>query len=180
MAFSEESVTNIILINRQAELVEMNLEGEIIKRYLAIPDYFSSGKSHSRNLRESLNAIKDYGQIEPNYFLPFESSLPDECLQSTIAISNTTETEENIAKQHLDQFISEDIGEEFSTKYIKLYSKSTIGLTENLENLFTNINNQEINRISVDSGIQEKMYFQKQHYEVTKRFPRDDNWYHQT
>ena len=47
---NKELITEIILINRQAELVEMDQDGEIVRRHIAIPDYFTSGKSHRRNL----------------------------------------------------------------------------------------------------------------------------------
>lgn len=82
-----EIITTIILINRQAELVDVNTEGEVLKRHLAVPDYFSSGRSHNRSLRKSLSLLKSYGQHEtidasPNYMLPNSSKLPGKCLQS--------------------------------------------------------------------------------------------------
>jgi len=79
----EEIITAIILINSQAELVDMDQEGEILRRHLAIPDYFSSGRSHKNSLRRSLNQIKDYGFIE-DYSIPGSSDLPAICLQSSM------------------------------------------------------------------------------------------------
>lgn len=92
-------ITEIILINRQAELVEMDLDGEILKRHLAIPDYFTSGKSHKRSLRESLRQIRDYGQLEESFMLPGSSSLPGECLQSYMLSLLSTEKHEYVAVQ---------------------------------------------------------------------------------
>lgn len=79
-----EIITTIILINRQAELVDVNSDGEVLKRHLAVPDYFSSGRSHNRSLKKSLSLLKTYGAVEetPNHFLPNSSKLPGSCLQS--------------------------------------------------------------------------------------------------
>ena len=77
----KDVITAIILINRQAELVDMDEEGEILKRHVAIPDYFTSGRSHQSSLRQSLRRIKDYGNVE-SFILPGSSKLPAVCLQS--------------------------------------------------------------------------------------------------
>ena len=77
-----EVITTIILINRQAELVDVSSDGEILKRHVAVPDYFTSGRSHSNSLKRSLNLIKDYGSID--YMLPESSSLCSQTLQSYI------------------------------------------------------------------------------------------------
>lgn len=74
-----EVITTIILINRQAELVDVDTEGEILKRHVAIPDYFSSGRSHKSSLKKSLSLIKDYGSVD--YTLPGSSDLSQEVLQ---------------------------------------------------------------------------------------------------
>ncbi len=102
-----EIITAIILINRQAELVDMDDEGEIIHRHVAIPDYFSSGRSHQSSLRKSLSLIKDYGSIEKNFFLPGGSKLPAVCLQSYMLSFKNERIEEQIlysktVKQEID------------------------------------------------------------------------------
>ena len=74
-----EVITTIILINRQAELVDVDTEGESLKRHVAIPDYFSSGRSHKSSLKKSLNLIKDYGSVD--YTLPGSSDLSQDALQ---------------------------------------------------------------------------------------------------
>ena len=78
----EDVITTIILINREAELVDLNEDGEILKRHVSIPDYFSSGRSHNSSLRKSLNSLKDYGSV--NYHIPGSSSLPAEDLQQSM------------------------------------------------------------------------------------------------
>jgi hypothetical protein len=79
-----ELITTIILIDRQAELVDVDLEGVVVRRHTAIPDYWSSGRSHKSSLRKALGVIKDYGLIEEDKsnFLPGSSHLPALCLQS--------------------------------------------------------------------------------------------------
>jgi len=76
-----EVIQTIILINREAELVDLSADGEVLKRYVAIPDYFSSGRSHKRSLKQSLELLKDYG-LEENHTLPGSSDLAAEDLQS--------------------------------------------------------------------------------------------------
>lgn len=76
-----EVITTIILINREAELVDLDEQGEVLKRYVAIPDYFSSGRSHNSSLRKSLAQLKDYG-YEKDFSIPGSSDLAAEDLQS--------------------------------------------------------------------------------------------------
>jgi len=76
-----EVITTIILINREAELVDLNSDGEVLKRYVAVPDYFSSGRSHTNSLKKSLQLLKDYGHV-PDYNLPGSSDLSANDLQS--------------------------------------------------------------------------------------------------
>jgi len=75
-----EVIQTIILINREAELVDLSADGEVLKRYVAIPDYFSSGRSHQRSLKKSLELLKDYG-FEENHTLPGSSDLAAADLQ---------------------------------------------------------------------------------------------------
>jgi len=92
----EEIITTIILINSQAELVDMDREGEILRRHLAIPDYFSSGRSHNNSLRRSLDQIKDYGIIE-DFSIPGGSNLPAVCLQSFMKKATDPETSDSFS-----------------------------------------------------------------------------------
>ena len=110
-----EIITTIILINRQAELVDVNSDGEVLKRHLAVPDYFSSGRSHNRSLKKSLSLLKSYGAVEeaPNHFLPNSSQLPGACLQRFMKdlIQEASYEEEHIANLSFDdeQRFVEDI-----------------------------------------------------------------------
>ncbi len=75
-----ETITTIILIDRVAELVELTEDGEVLQRHLAVPDYFSSGRSHNSSLKQSLAKLKDYGYQE-NFDLPGSSLLSSSELQ---------------------------------------------------------------------------------------------------
>ena len=75
LASSEaELITTIILIDRQAELVDVSLDGEVMKRHVSVPDYFTSGRSHQSSLKNSLKMLKDYGSND-RHMLPKSSSL---------------------------------------------------------------------------------------------------------
>ncbi len=76
-----EVITTIILIDRQAELVDVSAEGEVLKRHVAVPDYFTSGRSHTNSLKRGLDLIKDYGMID-NHVLPQSSRVCNHSLQS--------------------------------------------------------------------------------------------------
>jgi len=78
---NSETITTIILIDRVAELVELTEDGEVLQRHLAVPDYFSSGRSHNTSLKQSLAKLKDYGYQE-NFELPGSSDLSSSELQS--------------------------------------------------------------------------------------------------
>ena len=82
LASSEaELITTIILIDRQAELVDVSLDGEVMKRHVSVPDYFTSGRSHQSSLKNSLKMLKDYGSND-RHMLPKSSSLCSQTLQS--------------------------------------------------------------------------------------------------
>ena len=85
----EDFITEIILINGLAELVDVNPDGEVLKRYLAIPDYFTNGRSHKRTLRESLAKTKLFGlsSEEEEYIETMVFIGPTECRQSLMKIS---------------------------------------------------------------------------------------------
>ncbi len=59
-----ETVTDIILINGQAELVQMDKSGEILQRLIKVPDYFNSNRSHRSLKSASLNKIPIVGKVE--------------------------------------------------------------------------------------------------------------------
>jgi len=107
----EDIVTDIILINGLAELVDINHDGEVLQRYMAIPDYFSSGRSHKRTLRESLAKTKIYGAIstDEEYFESVVYSAPVECRQSLLKKVKETYQEYNdfVSTTDLSQTISE-------------------------------------------------------------------------
>jgi hypothetical protein len=81
---NEEVITEIILINGFAELVDINPNGDVLQRYLSIPDYFSSGRSHKRTLRESLAKAKLFGNSseEESYIETMGYKAPRECRQA--------------------------------------------------------------------------------------------------
>ncbi len=83
-----EVITTIILIDRQAELVDVDQFGEVLRRHVAVPDYFSSGRSHNSSLRRSLKKVKDYGQLKTDFSIPGSSELPNEMLQSFLVQSS--------------------------------------------------------------------------------------------
>ena len=62
-ASTEDLKTTIILINGQAALVDLNPKGEILKRYIAVPDYFTSYRSHESLVRRSIERAKSMRDI---------------------------------------------------------------------------------------------------------------------
>ena len=63
-ASDTDVLTTIILIDGEAELVDVGPGGEILKRYIAVPDYFSSPSSHSSIVRRSLNRYRNLSNVE--------------------------------------------------------------------------------------------------------------------
>ena len=49
----EEFITTIILINGEAELADITKSGEVLKRIIAVPEYFHSRSSHNRLVKRS-------------------------------------------------------------------------------------------------------------------------------
>ena len=80
----DDIITDIILIDRQAELVDLNQKGDILRRHISVPDYWTSGQSHSYSLKKALLSIKAYGAVDAidDAFISGSSSLPAECLQA--------------------------------------------------------------------------------------------------
>ncbi len=116
----EEFITTIILINRQAELVDIDSSGEILKRHVAIPDYFSSGRSHRSSLRKSLQLIKDYGLFN-DHSLPGGSDLPAICLQSFMG--NPEVSKESSEMNNLYNTMSYPLKSEEDLSFISLLGK---------------------------------------------------------
>lgn len=50
----EELITTIILINGQAELVDVNKSGDVLKRIIAVPEYFKTSRSHGALVKKSI------------------------------------------------------------------------------------------------------------------------------
>lgn len=97
----EEVITEIILINGLAELVDLSSDGQVLQRHLSIPDYFSSGRSHKRTLRESLAKTKLFGtvsDIEP-YIETIVFKAPQECRQSLMKRSEKKDSNIGITSQ---------------------------------------------------------------------------------
>lgn len=56
-------LTNIILINGEAYLVDMDERGEILKQHIYVADYFTSRQSHETLVRRSINRVQGIGSI---------------------------------------------------------------------------------------------------------------------
>lgn len=98
-----EVITTIILIDRQAELVDVDQFGEVLRRHVAVPDYFSSGRSHKSILRSSLKKVKDYGFIQTDFSIPGSSQLSNEVLQSFLVQTSEASREfDNFSKLTID------------------------------------------------------------------------------
>lgn len=126
-----EVITTIILINRQAELVDVSLDGEVMKRHVAVPDYFSSGRSHQSSLKNSLNLLKDYGSVD--HILPGSSNLSGTTLQSyiltesskrSICISNSKLINNGIQKSEDLLRVAERTGPHFLTSILKPHNRN--------------------------------------------------------
>lgn len=87
LAAEDDIVTDIILINGQAELADFTKDGEVIARHSAIPDYFTSGRSHQRSLKQSLQLLKALGSVEIEETPKFYHA-PVVCRQSLMAIAS--------------------------------------------------------------------------------------------
>ncbi|MEL6122859.1 MAG: hypothetical protein AAFR14_03985 [Bacteroidota bacterium] len=103
--YAEEGlVTDIILINGKAELVEFSKEGDIVTRHMAVPDYFTSGKSHTRSLRQSLEKLNVYGDATEESSTQKVTYLASvECRQSLMSVA--PEVEGDINSDFLDHVI---------------------------------------------------------------------------
>ena len=75
---SDDIVTDIILINGYAVLVDIDNKGEVLKKHLDIPNYFRSSRTHESLRRSSLikakGLSKSHKLFDSNHFLSFESS----------------------------------------------------------------------------------------------------------
>lgn len=56
--------TTIILINSEAFLVDLDQTGEVMKKHMAVPDYFSSKYAHETQVRRSMAKVKGLSSIE--------------------------------------------------------------------------------------------------------------------
>jgi len=89
-------VRDIILINGIAELVDVTKDGDVVQRHVVIEDYFSSGRSHKRSLRQSLDKLKVFGDLElEDDQDPIVYNSPIECRQS-LMIDNSKSTFQSI------------------------------------------------------------------------------------
>lgn len=102
-----EVITTIILIDRQAELVDVSADGEVLKRHVAVPDYFTSGRSHTNSLKRGLDLIKDYGMID-NHILPQSSSICNHSLQSYLLSESQSRAMCEMSKSQLSYGWSQD------------------------------------------------------------------------
>lgn len=92
---AEDIVTDIILINGVAELADFTTDGEVVTRHAVVPDYFTSGKSHKRSLREMLNKMKVYGEVgahDPQIREFYHA--PQKCRQALLAVPQDNKNSE--------------------------------------------------------------------------------------
>ncbi len=104
---SNETLTDIILINGNAELVEMDKKGDIIHRLLAVPNYFDSPQSHNSLKKKSMAQVQTVGDINgasktcphvlANHFLkiPNTSTGKDYANQASVIGLGTTYVDES-------------------------------------------------------------------------------------
>lgn len=89
---NDDIVTDIILINGEAVLVDLDHKGEVLKRYLGIPNYFYSSRTHESLRRSTLIKSKGLSKahklFDANHFLSTETSL---CTISTSDYSSIME-----------------------------------------------------------------------------------------
>lgn len=100
-----ESITAIILINGSAELVDVNAQGEVLKRHISIPDYFTSGRSHEGSLGKGMKMIDQYGSVN-QHMLPGSSNLPSKCLQSYMSAISKKQKQQKLCS-NLEQLVSD-------------------------------------------------------------------------
>ncbi len=68
--------TTIIVENGRAYLAEVNEEGKVVKRFIEVPEYFDSEKSHEEKVaaaKKKYNILKKH-QIDQIRFVPFDGS----------------------------------------------------------------------------------------------------------
>lgn len=67
LALESESLNTIILINGDAVLVKIDQKGEILKKYINVPEYFSSGRSHESLVQRAIGKIKGLSRVHRVY-----------------------------------------------------------------------------------------------------------------
>ncbi len=76
---NEDVLTDIILINGEAVLVDLDNKGEVLKKHIDIPEYFRSSRSHESLRRSSLIKAKSLSEnhkiFDLNHFLSVESEI---------------------------------------------------------------------------------------------------------
>ena len=65
-SYAEAAVTKttIILINSEAFLVDLDQTGEVMKKHIAVPDYFSSKYAHETQVRRSMAKVTGLSAVE--------------------------------------------------------------------------------------------------------------------
>lgn len=85
--------TTIVVIEGKALLVDVNEKGEVIRRYMEVPEYFSSKKDHEEKVeaaKKKYEILKKH-QIDQIRFLAFDESfsqLDENAIKHLIDVSN--------------------------------------------------------------------------------------------
>lgn len=67
LASEAESLNTIILINGEAVLVKIDQKGEILKKYINVPEYFTSSRSHESLVQRALGKVKGLSSVHRVY-----------------------------------------------------------------------------------------------------------------
>lgn len=161
-----EAITAIILINGSAELVDVNNHGEILKRHVAIPDYFTSGRSHKRSLGNGMKMIEQYGSVESN-FLPESSNLPTKCLQSFMVSITEKVKQEKICSNQLPINLMDSEINSYSYNHSLPYANKPFTLQEGLK-MRKKISPS---KIMSSESIESYVLFELKYYSTIKKEP---------
>lgn len=82
----------IILINGDAVLVKLGPKGEILKKYINVPDYFTSGRNHESLVQRAVSRVKELSAVhrvyDTDHFMSQESIAQAEKCKLNKTLSN--------------------------------------------------------------------------------------------
>lgn len=139
-----EALTTIILINSEAFLVDIDSDGEVLKKHIEVPHYFRSGQSHQALVQQAMRksrpvyGMKSYKLFDNSHFL---------------AAQYVTQTEEVLlAKDYLSE--NNPSSNQYSGKYQlfgantvtkdNYYDKGIVGINSADQDLITSNDHQSV------------------------------------